>query len=94
MLLCDIVGRVWPERSLDGLAGRSLVLVRDVSGGPALVAYDMVDAGVGARVLVATGEPARHIAGGPPVDAVVTAIVASDEPKPVASDEPKPGTGA
>lgn len=79
MLLCDVVGRVWPERALDGLAGRSLVVVRGVADGATLVAWDMIEAGVGARVLVATGEAAFRIAAGPPVDAVVTAIVATDD---------------
>ena len=78
MLLCDVVARVWPERQLDGLAGRPLVLVREVDGGATRVALDLVDAGVGARVLVVTGEPAHRLAAGPPVDAVITAIVKTD----------------
>ena len=78
MLLCDVVARVWPERQLDGLAGKPLVQVREVAGGATLVALDLVEAGVGARVLVVTGSPARDIAGGLPVDAVITAIAAAD----------------
>mgnify|MGYP000726774672 CR=1 FL=1 len=81
MLLCDVVARVWPERGLDGLAGKPLVQVREVAGGATLVALDLVEAGVGSRVLVVTGAPARDIAGGLPVDAVVTAIATADKGK-------------
>lgn len=78
MLLCEVVGRVWPECGIDGLAGRALVQVKDIASGTRLVALDLIDAGVGARVLVVTGDTAHRIADGPPVDAVVTAIVAAD----------------
>lgn len=80
MLLGEIVARIWPEQQVDGLAGRPLVLVR-TRGGDEVVALDLLGAGPGARVLVATGEPARHIAGGAPVDAVVTAVVGEDTGK-------------
>lgn len=81
MLLCDVVARVWPEKQLEGLAGQPLVLVREVDGGASRVALDLVGAGVGVRVIVVTGEPAHRLAGGPPVDAVVTAIVNADTAK-------------
>lgn len=64
---------------MEGLAGRALVLVREVEGKAVLAAFDLVDAGVGARVLVVTGEPARQISNGVPVDAVISAIVHTDE---------------
>ncbi len=56
-----------------------MVLVREVEGKAVFVAFDLVEAGVGSRVLVVTGEPARQIANGVPVDAVVSAIVRTDE---------------
>lgn len=79
MLLGEITARVWPEQQVDGLAGRPLVLVRTAGGD--IVALDLLGAGPGAKVLVATGEPARHIAGGAPVDAVVTALVGHETTK-------------
>ncbi len=78
MLLGDVVARVWPERQLDGLAGKPLVLVREVAGAQLHVALDLIDAGVGTRVMLMTGEPAQRIAGDVPADAVVTAIVQAD----------------
>lgn len=78
MLLGDVVARVWPERQLDGLAGKPLVLVREVASANLHVALDLIDAGVGTRVLLVTGEPAQKIAGEVPADAVVTAIVQAD----------------
>lgn len=78
MILCDVVGRVWPESPLEGLNQKALVTVRDVHSGAVQVALDLVGAGTGARTLVALGEPARAIAGGAPVDAAVIAIVNAD----------------
>lgn len=78
MKLCQVVGRVWPEQQLEGLNGKALVAVRDVHDDQVLVALDLVDAGVGSRVLVVTGEPARAISRHAPVDAVITAIVNAD----------------
>ena len=85
MRLGDVVGRIWPERAIEGLGGRPLVLVKDRGDGSQRVALDLVEAGVGARVIVVSGEPARRIAGGAPVDAVIVAIVREDvatSPKP------------
>ena len=79
MLLCDVIARIWPERAIDGVAGRPIVLVRDVEGAATHAALDLIEAGVGARVLVVTGEPAQRISGGLPVDAVVTAVVGGDK---------------
>lgn len=78
MILCDVIGRVWPESPLEGLNQKALVTVRDVHSGAIQVALDLVGAGTGARTLVVVGEPARVIANGAPVDAVITAIVAAD----------------
>jgi|KBSMisStandDraft_5_1062788.scaffolds.fasta_scaffold2657591_1 microcompartment protein CcmK/EutM len=91
MRICDVMGRVWPETPLAGLGGRALVLVRDVHSHEVLAALDLVGAGSGTRVLVATGSPAQSIAGGAPVDAVVVSIVRMD----ARSDDPAvpEGTG-
>lgn len=78
MQLGEVVGRVWPERQLDGLGGRTLVQVRTAAETAPLVALDLIGVGVGNRVLVVAGEPAYRIADGAPVDAVITAIVCHD----------------
>ncbi len=79
MRLGEVVGRVWAERQLDGLGGRTFVSVQVAGGLPPVVALDLIGAGVGSQVLVVTGEPAYRIADGAPVDAVVTAIVRQDD---------------
>ena len=78
MLMCDVIARLWPERAVEGLAGRPIVLVRETESAAVHAALDLIEAGVGSRVLVVTGEPAHRISGGLPVDAVVTAVVAGD----------------
>lgn len=76
MRLGEITGRVWPERQVDGLAGRTLLQVR--CDGETLVALDLIGVGMGNRVLVVTGLPAQQIAQNAPVDAVIIAIVRHD----------------
>lgn len=78
MRLGEVIGRVWPERQIDGLAGRTLMQVRTDEPACTLVALDLVGVGVGTQVVVVMGEPARQIADGAPVDAVITAIVRRD----------------
>ncbi len=82
MLLGRVLGRVWADRQLPGLAGRRFVLVEDDSTGARVVAVDLVDAGRGATVLVATDEAAQSAAQERVVDAAVVALVADlDEPE-------------
>lgn len=82
MLLGRVLGRVWADRQLPGLSGRRFVLVEDDSTGARVVAVDLVDAGRGATVLVATDEAAQSAAQEQVVDAAVVALVADlDEPE-------------
>jgi ethanolamine utilization protein EutN len=76
MLLGRVVGRVWADRQLPALRGRRFVLVQDDSTGARVVAVDLVDAGRGATVLVATDEAAQAAVGEQAVDAAVVALVA------------------
>ncbi|PVZ12018.1 EutN/CcmL family microcompartment protein [Actinomycetospora cinnamomea] len=76
MILGEVVGRVWSEREVDGLGGARMVLVREPASGAQRVAVDLLDAGTGTTVLVATDEAAAAATGRGCVDAAVVALVA------------------
>jgi microcompartment protein CcmK/EutM len=76
MQLGMVVGRVWSDRQLPGLSGRSLLMVRDVLDGTTTVAVDLLEVGVGATVLVTTDEAAAAASGVSAVDAAIVALVA------------------
>jgi ethanolamine utilization protein EutN len=85
MLLATIVGSVTATRKADSLSGYKFLLVRPrgVSAAPRnerdelIVAVDLLGAGVGEEVIVATGRAARIAIGKEdlPVDAAVIGIV-------------------
>ena len=75
MILGEVLGRVWAERQHSGLDGRRLVLVRDLASDARHVAVDLLDAGTGTTVLVATDEAAAAVTDLPWVDAAVIALV-------------------
>jgi ethanolamine utilization protein EutN len=77
MMLGTVVGRVWSDRQLDGLAGRRLLIVQELDGPGRPVAVDLVDVGVGAVVLVTTDEAAAAACGESTVDAAVIALVSN-----------------
>ncbi|MDF2979093.1 MAG: hypothetical protein K0S40_3821 [Actinomycetospora sp.] len=76
MILGEVVGRVWSEREVDGLAGLRMVIVREPGSEQQRVAVDLLDAGTGTTVLVATDEAAAAVTGRSCVDAAVVALVA------------------
>ncbi|MFV2018100.1 EutN/CcmL family microcompartment protein [Micromonospora sp. LOL_023] len=76
MILAEVLGKVWPDRILTALRGHRLVLVREQPDGPQRVAVDLMNAGTGSTVLVATDEAAAAATGVPSVDAAVVALVA------------------
>lgn len=79
MMLGTVVGRVWSDRQLDGLAGRRLLIVQELDGPARPVAVDLVDVGVGAVVLVTTDEAAAAACGDSTVDAAVIALVSNHD---------------
>lgn len=81
MMLGTVVRRVWSDRQLSSLDGRRLVLVADLDSDRREVAVDLVDAGTGGLVLVATDEAAAAAAGDPAVDAAVVALVSEPDPE-------------
>ncbi|GAA5142947.1 EutN/CcmL family microcompartment protein [Pseudonocardia adelaidensis] len=79
MMLGTVVRRVWSDRQLHSFDGRRLVLVAEAGSDRREVAVDLVDAGPGVLVLVATDEAAAAAAGDASIDAAVVALV-SDPP--------------
>lgn len=65
MIIGNVVGNVWATRKNDSLTGLKLMIVQrlDVCRNEekeSFVAADLVGAGIGERVLVATGSAARQ----------------------------------
>ncbi len=82
MLIARVVGTVVSTIKDEKLAGRKLLIVREVSTanelvGKPLAAIDTVDAGEGDLVLIAQGSSARQttVTKETPTDAVIMAIV-------------------
>ncbi len=68
MIIGDVVGNVWATRKSDSLTGLKLMIVRRLDAcsneeKESFVAADLVGAGIGERVLVATGSAARQSVG-------------------------------
>ena len=79
MIIAEVVGTVWATRKAPSVSGLKLLLVRPLNAElkPAAelwVAADVVDAGVGDRVVVVTGRAAR-LAVGDETAAVSAAVV-------------------
>jgi microcompartment protein CcmK/EutM len=75
VILGEVLGRVWAERQHTGLDGQRLVLVRDLASDARHVAVDLLDAGTGTTVLIATDEAAAAATDLPWDDAAVVALV-------------------
>ena len=78
MNLARVAGSVWMTRRHPAYEGRKLLLVRPEAGGPEVLAVDVVDAGVGDRVLLMEeGNGARQLMGDDdaPIRSVVVGVV-------------------
>ncbi len=82
MLIARVVGDVVSTIKDEKMAGRKLLIIREVTTGnevvgKPVVAVDTVDAGIGDVVLVAQGSSARQtsLTKETPTDAVIMAIV-------------------
>lgn len=73
MKIGTVVGAVWATRKASCLLGQTFLVVD--TGREDVVAADQVGAGVGDRVLLATGTTAARYCMDAPVDAAVVAIV-------------------
>lgn len=73
MKIGTVTGSVWATRKATCLQGQTFLVVR--VGEQTVVAADQVGAGVGDRVLLATGTVASRYCMDAPVDAAVVAIL-------------------
>lgn len=73
MKIGTVSGSVWATRKAECLSGQTFLIV-DV-GDESIVAADRVGAGIGDRVLLATGTVAARYCMDAPVDAAVVAIL-------------------
>lgn len=73
MKIGTVIGSVWATRKAESLAGQTFLVVD--TGREDLVAADQVGAGVGDRVLLATGTTASRYCMDAPIDAAVVAIL-------------------
>ena len=82
MIICRVIGNVWATRKEESLNGLKLMIVRRVElckgrDQESFVAADFVGAGIGEKVLVATGSSARMGGDGSsaPIDASIVGII-------------------
>ncbi len=88
MIIAKVIGNVWATRKEESLSGLKLMVIRrldPITGkeGEIMVAVDFIGAGVGEKVLVATGSAARNAAtiDRSPVDATIVGIIDAVEVK-------------
>ncbi|MCP1639172.1 EutN/CcmL family microcompartment protein [Streptococcus gallinaceus] len=80
MLVAELVDTIWATRKSEALNGVKFLLAEVKGGsraGDLLVVVDMIGAGIGDRVIIATGSAARRMMGDDqmPVDAAVIGII-------------------
>lgn len=83
MVTAKLIDNIWATRKADSLQGCKLMLAQLIGGtrsGERMVVVDTISAGIGDRVIVATGSSARRMMGDDniPVDAVVIGIIDED----------------
>jgi ethanolamine utilization protein EutN len=88
MVLGKVVGSVWATQKEIGMNNLKLLIVQPMDHfgretGQIIVAADRIGAGIGERVIVSRGSPARSALGtqGSPIDAVIVGIIDSLEVK-------------
>lgn len=86
MILGKVIGSVWATQKEEGMENLKLLIVqpvdwKDRESGQTIIAADRIGAGVGERVLVSRGTPARILFSqkNVPIDAVIVGIVDSFE---------------
>ncbi|WP_373068678.1 EutN/CcmL family microcompartment protein [Gemmatimonas sp.] len=79
MILATVVARVWADRKVDQFHGTRMMACRAHGDDSLTVAIDLVEAALGARVLIVTDQAATDLAGCP-TDAAIVALVADTDP--------------
>ena len=85
MFAARLIDNIWATRKADSLVGLKFMMAEIIGGtdaGRYIIVADNIGAGVGERVLVATGSAARKMLNSDsiPVDAAVIGIIDSDCP--------------
>lgn len=84
MLTAKLIDNIWATRKAESLNGLKFMMAEVIGGGPEngkrMVVVDIISAGIGDRVIVATGSSARRMVGDDsiPVDAAVVGIIDED----------------
>ncbi|MFC5527880.1 EutN/CcmL family microcompartment protein [Cohnella yongneupensis] len=86
MFLGKVIGSVWATQKEEGMDNLKLMVVQptdfqDRDAGATVIAADRIGAGVGDKVIVSRGSPARMLFEGlkVPIDAMIVGIVDSYE---------------
>ncbi|MCS7464598.1 EutN/CcmL family microcompartment protein [Paenibacillus doosanensis] len=84
MFLGKVIGSVWATQKEEGMDNLKLMVVqpidfKDAEAGQSVIAADRIGAGVGEKVIVSRGSPARVLFSGKmvPIDAMIVGIVDS-----------------
>ena len=81
MITAKLIDHIWSTRKAESLNGLKLMQAEIIGGGidsgKKIIVADIISAGIGYRVIVATGSSARRMLGDDtiPVDAVVVGII-------------------
>jgi len=82
MFLGKVIGSVWATQKEEGMDNLKLMVVkpidfRDRNAGQPVIAADRIGAGIGEKVIVSRGSPARILFSGKmvPIDAMIVGIV-------------------
>lgn len=84
MVTARLIDNIWATRKADSLGGFKFMLAEVIGGGTdngkRMVVADIISAGIGDRVIVATGSSARRMVGNDdiPIDAAVIGIIDED----------------
>lgn len=86
MFMGKVIGSVWATQKEEGMDNLKLMIVqpldfREREAGQSVITVDRIGAGIGERVIVSRGSPARILFSGKavPVDAMIVGIVDSYE---------------
>jgi ethanolamine utilization protein EutN len=86
MFLGKVIGSVWATQKEEGMDNLKLMIVQPLDimehdNGAQVIAADRIGAGIGEKVIVSRGSPARILFSGKqvPVDAMIVGIVDSFE---------------
>lgn len=84
MITAKLIDNIWATRKAESLNGLKFMMAEVIGAGPRngerMVVVDIISAGIGDRVVIATGSAARRMVGDDsiPIDAAVVGIIDDD----------------